>query len=436
MESNQSDQTEPSQVKKNAPNHKGNSTRANINSPDEMFKKRSFPKKYKKYLPFVILIGSIFLFITAIGVFAGYIAGDQIRKSNADQGIQAEVSNQFRLGVEDISVGKLEIARQRMEYVISNDPAYPGAAEMMAEILYNLYATATPPPALPTGTPQPTRDPRPAQEMYAQAEAYLASYNWDAAINQLVALRKENPDYETARVDGMMYLSLRYRGVEKILKFHNLVGGIYDLALAENFAILDIEARNTREWARLYIIGSSFWEVFPQQAVYYFGQVASAAPYLRDGSGWTAVDRYRLSLIHYGDQLASEENWCDAQIQYELAYSIIGDMELLRKIEEVALLCSPPEETPTPTWTLTPTITGSLTVYPTASGTIMPTSVTPTPSPTVTPGIPTSTSIPPSSTPTDNLPTPEPSPTPPPTSTPEPTSDSGSQPGPDATPTP
>lgn len=435
MGSNQFDQTELSSLKKDTHNTVGNPPDPLKPGSRGTQKKRSFFRKYKGYLPIMILVGSVFIFTVSIGLFTGYLTGNRTLQARMNEGIQGEISNQYRLGIEDIAEGNLEIARQRIEYVISNDPSYPGAAEMMAEILYNLYATATPLPAAPTGTPSPTHDPRPAQEMFMQAESYLAAYNWDAAINQLIALRKENPAYETARVDGMMYLALRYRGVEKILKLHNLVGGIYDLALAENFARLDIEARNTREWARIYLIGSSFWEIFPQQAAYYFGQVASAAPYLRDGSGWTAVDRYWLSLIHYGDQLAREEKWCDSQVQYELAYSIRGDMELLRKIEEVSLLCAPPDNlTPTTTWTVTPTLTGTITVFPTPSTTLIPTFITSTP--TATSVLPTYTPVPPTSTPTVGPPTTEPSPPPQPTATPEPTSDSGSQPAPGETPTP
>ena len=63
-------------------------------------------------------------------------------------------------------------------------------------------------------------------------------------------------------------------------KSQDLEGGIYDLAIAAKFGPLDTEANSAREWARLYIVGLSFWEVHPEQAVFYFGQVASSAPYL------------------------------------------------------------------------------------------------------------------------------------------------------------
>ena len=421
MEDQNSDWTKPTNQ-----NQQDNDTQGNDSVPPASINhkyRRTKPNQnshLKRLFLFGLVFVSLFTFSILAGILAGIISTDKIKQNQEKDAISAEVENQFVLGMADISEGNLEIAKQRFEYIISQDPSYPGAADRMAEILYNLYSTATPTPLLATETPNPTHDPRPAQEMFTQAEEHLGNHEWDATINQLVALRKENPSYETARVDGMLYVALRYRGVEKILKQHNLVGGIYDLALAENFAPLDYDARSARNLARLYIIGSSFWQVSPEQAVYYFGQVASAAPFLRDSSGWTSVDRYRLSLIHYGDQLSAEEKWCLAQEQYEIAYSIRADAGLLRVIEEVALKCSPPTDiVSSPTWTLTPTVTGTLTVYPTLTGTINPTNQIPSSTPSPTHVQPTSTDVPP--TPTNSVPTQQPTDTPAPTSTPNPT---------------
>jgi TPR repeat protein len=58
----------------------------------------------------------------------------------------------------------------------------------------------------------------------------------------------------------------------------NLEGGAYDLALAERFAPLDVQANSWRELARLYLFGSSFWEVMPEQAVYYFRKSLEMEP--------------------------------------------------------------------------------------------------------------------------------------------------------------
>ena len=272
-----------------------------------------------------------------------------------------------------------------------------------------LFYTPQPPPAQvpPTVTATPTRDPRPVQELFSHAQSLVAGSQWDQAIDTLLALRQADPAHQTARVDGMLYISLRQRGVSKIWDQGNLEGGAYDLALAERFAPLDVQANSWRELARLYLFGSSFWGVIPEQAVYYFSQVAAAAPGLRDGSGITAAERYRLALVQYGDWLAGKGDWCAAQEQYELALSMGADAAIQEKRDNAALKCSPPtptqsEMTETPTPTLPQGITPSATfpVIPSATNTppVIEPSSTPQP-PTDTPPPPTTEPPPPSETP-------------------------------------
>jgi hypothetical protein len=216
-------------------------------------------------------------------------------------------------------------------------------------------------------------------------------------------------------VDGLLYLALRYRGVNKILNEGNLENGIYDLTLANKFGPLDSEADSAREWARLYIVGLSFWDVHPEQAVYYFSQVANAAPYLRDASGWTANDRYRAALIQYGHILARKGNWCSAQSQYELALAIRPDESLQGLATQAAINCAGH----------TPTLSGGTiteTATPTGTG-VVPATLTPTwtqtipdsPIPSETPVTPATTEVPAT---TQAPATTEP---PPPSNTPEPT---------------
>jgi hypothetical protein len=203
-------------------------------------------------------------------------------------------------------------------------------------------------------------------------------------------------------VDSLLYRALHSRGVDKIRKASNLEGGIYDLSLAEKIGPLDAIAQGWRNLARLYLIGSSFWEVYPEQAVYFFGQVASGAPFLRDASGWTARERYRASLIHYGNQLAAQGQWCAAQEQYALALAIGDDGQIQAQATEVSYQCYlptqiaasqtwAPSRTPTATIilpTLGPTSTATATGLPTNQPTQDPTATQtelPTPTPTLMP---------------------------------------------------
>jgi hypothetical protein len=208
--------------------------------------------------------------------------------------------------------------------------------------------------------------------------------------------------------------------VAKILEEGNLQGGVFDLSLAERIGPLDIEAINVRTWARLYMVGTSFWEVLPEQAVYFFSQVAAAAPGLHDSSGWTAMERYRGALVQYGDQLANEGKWCEAQAQYELAINIRGDAALTQALDTAMTTCSPPTATITLTPTLTLPYTLTVTSTPTVGGIIMPSEtstptfpppvVTETPTPTDTPPLPTDTPPPPTDTPAPTETPPPPAP--------------------------
>lgn len=384
--------------------------------------------------------------ILMVGVFGAY-AGYQSAYQDFDrlQGTQAVllIAEQYELGMLDLEEGRYDLARQRFEYVLERDPGHTGAADSLLLVLQVIYATATPTPIPPTRTPTPTPDLRPIEDLYSQAVGQFNAENWDGVIDTLVNLRKVDQAYRVVDVDSLLYRTLRIRGIHKIRNESNLEGGIYDLALAERFGPLDVDANQWRNFARIYMIGSSFWEVDPLQAVYYFGQVASAAPYLRDASGWTARERYRAALIQYGDLLARKGEWCEAESQYNLALEIYSDQAIIPTLSYLALECSPPTSTPedTATITLTPTITNTIDPGVTPINTHTPTSTstvstvkptlteTPIPELTDTPGVedtptPTQELTPtdqpqPTATATNQLPEPSPSQTPEPTITTE-----------------
>jgi len=315
-------------------------------------------KPISGWLWVLITIGLLGSAIT-LGSLGGYYSAQRTIESQQVAQAETQVQMQFELGVQDLESGRFEVAKQRFEYIVSIDPNYPGVMDMLAQSMQILMSTATPSPAPLEATATPTRDLRPIEELYNQSLTYVANQEWDAVIDTLSALRKADRTYQSAQVDGMLYLSLRSRGVNKILQGRQLEGGIYDLALAARFGPLDIDAEQARQWARLYIIGLSFWEVHPEQAVYYFSQVAAAVPNLTDASGWTANDRYRAALIQYGDLLANQGEWCEAQLQYELAMSIRPDAGLQETLTQAAEHCLSLTVTPTleTTGTLTTTLT-------------------------------------------------------------------------------
>lgn len=260
------------------------------------------------------------LIIALMAAYGGFRSGMNQRNSAQTTQVAQQVKEQFDLGVQDLQARNLDLARQRFEWVISKSPNYPGVADMLTqvELLQNITASPT---IAPTPTLTPTPDLRTAEQLYTQAQQAMAGGDWNTAIDTLLNLRKEAPTLHTVEVDDMLYMALRNRGVDKI-KSSDLEGGTYDLALAERFGPLDVEANNWRSWAEMYITGASFWDVDWTQVIYYFQQVADAVPNMMDGSGWTSVMRLTTAYEKYGDLLAASGDWCNAAKQYQAALDL------------------------------------------------------------------------------------------------------------------
>jgi tetratricopeptide (TPR) repeat protein len=339
-------------------------------------------------------LGVFVLLLIALGsVYLGYQSAIQQRLGYQSTQVAAEAQAQFDLAVQDQQAGHYDLARQRYEYVMQIDPNFPGITEKLAEVIVAMISTATPTVA-PTPTLTPTLDTRGREELFTQAQASLLAGDWSTAIDTLLILRKRDATFMAVKVDGMIFVALRNRGVDKIASQADLEGGTYDLALAERFGPLDVEARNWRDWATLYVRGASFWDVDWAQAVYYFAQLVQIAPNLVDGSGYTAYERNILALLGYGDWYARQGMYCEAQQQYEAALSIRDDPVARptadfasQKCQEANTVVSTPMilNTPTPTATLefipvenTPTPTATQEI-PIETPTATPESPTPTP---------------------------------------------------------
>ncbi len=310
--------------------------------PPALIPPTTTPKKRRRF-PAALSWSLLGLFglvlIAVLSAFGGYNSGIRLRKEAEVAQVNSTADEQFQLGLQDMQAGHFDLARQRFEYVVNLNPSYPGVTEKLAEVLLYINATATPTVA-PTPTITPTPDTRNVQELFTQAQQDLANSEWSTAINTLLALRKADPTYQPVWVDDMLYISFRNQGRDKILKDADLEGGIYDLTIAGQFGLLDADSRSLQDWARLYLTGASFWELDWAQAIYYFAQIAPALPNLRDGSGWTAAERYRLALIGYGEYLSKQEQWCDAQTQLELALSMGPDDKGQQLLDEASNQCS------------------------------------------------------------------------------------------------
>jgi tetratricopeptide (TPR) repeat protein len=348
--------------------------------------------------------------VIGVGAEAGYMAGrEQSRQNEAASQAQA-AQEQFDLGVEDLLAQRYVLARQRFEFVLSVDPEFPGASELLGKSLEAMNVptpTASPVAPVATPTPRPTLDRSSLDSLFTQGQNAFIAGDWSGALDALLALRHLDPSFQLDEVNSMMAGSLRNRGLAKIFD-GDLELGMYDLSLASRFGPLDSQAQSWFNTAAFYKFADSYYGLDWAEAARYFGQLCS-------GGTWDSCFRYAESARAYGDLLFATADPCAASQQYDAA---LGTWNL-SNLEPTAVFASracqtattsPPTATATATApTSTPTATLPLGPSSTPSSTLSGPSVTPTVSP------PPASS--PTATPTTSGSTPTPSATPSPTTT-------------------
>lgn len=350
-------------------------------------------KFFERRSGWIITAVGLVIVILILAAVTGAARGITDRVSLAETQAAPRIQSQLDGARQDIEEGRYEVALSRLNWILEemgdflSEEELAEVGEIYSQTLVLIAQIGTPTPR-PSPTPiepvnTPTPDLRGAQELYDNASQFMQDRAWNDVILTLAALRQKDITYRTIQVDGMLYIALRNRGLEKILAEGSLEPGLYDLSLAERFAPLDSRAEGIRTWTRLYLTGASFWEINWAQVVFYFEQVYPHVPNLRDGTFMTATDRYRLGAIEYANELAELGDYCLAQEYYEKALAISGNPEIQPTAEWVGEACAAGEEAPPPSppEEVQPTPTPRTGLGP-----------TPTPTPTQTetpPGLPT-----------------------------------------------
>ncbi|OGO07420.1 MAG: hypothetical protein A3K46_01930 [Chloroflexi bacterium RBG_13_60_9] len=263
-----------------------------------------------------VFLGALLL-IVAAGSVAGYFAGQQLHAERQQSEILAFDLEQFQLAKTDIAAGQYRRAVERLESILKNEPDFTEAEDLKAQALAAMNATPTP---FPTSTPvpSPTPDAPRAEQLLARAAQQFTDKNYFEMIGTLLTLKVEIPAYQPERVDGLLWVALRYNGVHLIKETNRLTEGMYYLDLAANYAPLDSEAQAQIKFA------TDFLAVY-QSAYYYrnkdievslgyFRQAVSIRPYYSD----TLIADYADILVQNGDALVNE-NACGAWWYYDQA---------------------------------------------------------------------------------------------------------------------
>ena len=288
-----------------------------------------------------LLLGALALIIlVGLGGLGGYQQAIGDRTSAQATVVSKQLTEQYALALLDIDAGRYGAAQQRLEYIIQNNPSFPQAGQKLSEVLVLI--------TIPTATLVPTFTPTPdlsgVEEIFQRAQQYLNIQDWPNTLANLDSLRRKDPTYRAAEVDGMYYFSLRNYGYDLITKQGNLEGGIYQLTLAERFGPLDSTGNGLREGARLYVLAASFWDLDWKNAVQYFSQLYLGWPSMWDGT-MTASERFRIASMRYGDELFAQEQYCAAVEQYKAAQTL-GELDdiSLRNANQAYAQCYPATE--------------------------------------------------------------------------------------------
>ncbi len=299
-------------------------------------------KKTRRWSSILLSVLGVIVLL-ALGGLGGYASGIGERTAARSSVISKQLMEQYQYALVDEQFGRFDAAQERLQFIIQNDPTFPGAQQELAKVLVSLSI----PTATPSPSPTPTPDLRGEEALLATAQQLIAAQDWANALSTLDQLRKRDPNFHTSQVDGMYYFGLRNYGVSLIQQKGDLEGGIYQLTLAERFAPLDNTSSQLREGARAYVTAASYFGVNWATAVELFRTVASGWPSMWDGS-MTANQRFKIALMRYGDQLWAQGQACEASNQYQEAQGI-GELDSVsqKNANQAHQQCYPPTEAPT-----------------------------------------------------------------------------------------
>jgi tetratricopeptide (TPR) repeat protein len=321
---------------------------AQVSTPVETSSKNQATQPRRRRLLYAFLIYLAAMIV--IGLLA-YFQGRNLNVEAKGLAVTQALDEQFELGVADLEAGRFELARQRFEAIISYDPGFPGAEDMLVEALVNSNVPTITPTSLPTATP----DPSPPDQLLVQAEDAINNVDWDTAINKLLALRAKDPSFEATRVDGLMYIALRNRGMALISQ-GSMEEGLYNLSLAARFGPLDRDALFRETLARQYILANSYIGLNWLRAAELFG------PLCEQGATLDSCPKYGEAAWRYGEQLRDAGDICGAAEYFTASLAAWPNSDLEEQAEKAVEKCEDSQRPP-------PTATSETTATPTATPT-------------------------------------------------------------------
>jgi TolB protein len=283
----------------------------------------------------------VLVFVT-IGAVAAY-QGLQERAALTRQ--QAIVH--YERGLAHLEAGQYEFAIAEFEHTLRLDPAHRGARDALREAKTTTLAQPTPTSATLNEA---------TLAILAEAEALVQEQKWREATQRLSQLRDLVPDFETERVSDLLYTAYFNLG-KQLLDEGQADEGMHAFEGALSERPSDPEAGRELDQASLYVSAQATWGADWPSTLGYLEQLYALTPDYLD-VGAKLYEAYEA----YGDDLAAEDAWCLAELQYDEAATLKPSAAIQDKEDEAARLCRTPTPTPRPSVTITRPIARNATI--------------------------------------------------------------------------
>ena len=294
-----------------------------------------------------ILAISILVFSVVLGIRAGQEQVDIQRRQQIGIALQRATDAQAE--------GNLQAALDEYQKILvldpSNDLAQQGIKNLLA--LAGGGEAAAPQPAtdsVPTDSPlsaptatlaavtavpaQPTATPASTLVAYwDDAQRAIKAGRWQEALNNLILVQQMDPTYRVGEVDDQLFTAYVNLALEKD-NADNLEEALalYQKALALRPAATDIQ--RDRDLLEQYLQVLTYtgvdWAITIEELTALF----NLEPDYRD-----VAERLQQAHAARADELASDEDWCAAQDEYNAALSVASDADLMVKRDAAQTQC-------------------------------------------------------------------------------------------------
>jgi tetratricopeptide (TPR) repeat protein len=282
----------------------------------------------------------------AIGVIAAY-QGLQEQASLK----QAEAEMHYQRGQEHLSNNSLDLAIAEFEMALSLDPRLLEAREALRRTREIVQAQ-------PTATSE-TRTAA-AASILEEAEAQVDEEKWFEATQTLAQIRDLDPNYQVERVAELLFTANYQLGLQLVTpdRVDDALLA-FDRALAERPDDPEVAVEQAK--AALYVEGKAAEEEDWETAIKAFRQLYEDTPDYLD------VEKRLLQAYELlADELAEQEEWCDAETRYLEANRLKPDENLQVKADnsnercqETTIAQADAEGSPQVTPNVTPARAGS-----------------------------------------------------------------------------